>query len=1493
LLDRPTAAGALRAARLRSPLLTSGLGLLAAALLALVLLDGGAAPSAGASARSAVPMLAPPAHGRVARLLKDARLVPRLSTATSRTYRRADGTYVSRIFAAAPSFRDTRGTEHAIDASLHRAAGGGFRPAAAPVPATLPPSLAAPVRIDNDGAFFTMQLRGARGHAVAHGATVTYRRALPGTDVIYRSSTAQLGELLHLTGRDAAASYTFDLRASRGATLQRRRNGRIVIRRADGRLIVALAPSYAFRDGAGHHEQTVRTTVVRVGDGWRLTLALDRRWLSAALRRGPVTIDPTVELQGSVKECALSSDAPDQTFCGDEGGLWVGWNGDHDHHSLVKWDLSAIPADAIALWGDFGLYQASTGPANAKTLTMHRLTGDFTADASWNRADATNQWISPGGDYDPAPAATASVPSHHQGWVDWYATGLVQGWIEGVLPNYGVVFKDQDGPHVVGEEDFNGTPGTSPAAAPELDIMWSPRLGFARDATFDGLALDGKTGLGVNLASGNLLVQTRGLHKAGAGLDLDLTNYHNSLASPTDLQGEGIRGTATLGRDVRLKVLDPTTVVFSRGDGLQVPFLSPTTSGTTVTYAPPDELADATLTRTTNNQFSLHLPSGLPSWGGRDVTLAFGTDGRLLRLADAAGHTITLSYYSDGGPDNLPALKRIVDDTGASWTVTRNALNDAYIQDVADSAGHHWHYTYGHLDTDYVTAYAAGDTGETWHYDYDSRHRLVKVTTPDGVVTRVTYVGTGSTVASVMRTTDAAHTTGPTTQYAYAGAVAPCVPRLGDVGSTRKTTPDGRVTTYCHDTFDHITYDDSGPALSLGGDLYNSGITADSRQLFDVAFDAQARAGVNVAGVEVLVDGLSHDRFDGGACAGNCSRIADTWYLDTSELSEGWHRVEVAATGVDGRVTRRNWRVDVPGPIHYASALAVWRLQVQGQVDRASASPLTAPMEAPPDDWTHASTCETDDTALRACYDAIMSWGNRFQTWLADNLPDDSAAAQVPAPPRYAYSPSEDLSRDLTDQIGNAFTIAQHYVSDPNGTLDVAIGFHRPLTPSEVDAAIPAHATLQPTSALDGVYDPAGGGWGGTGTASTPSSLDTSIDDFYANESSIVQGDIAELQASTPSDQEEAEDISQALSDARAFQANLDARGGFVTGVTVRLGPAQAAQVMRTAVAGQSATNVQAIAPFAADSTSAAAGQAALGGMSVDAMTLADASEAHPTARAAAAGDPNPTCRDRGEEGRVSSSILQPNPVYWAPSRHQAWTDLERDTDGPHGLHRKDHHLRFRWQAAYGLAWMCASKNHNRNVEIEAKVYPDPDHRWSDNWESQNPHRYTVTNMPGAIAQDDIAIGDHFPVTAKSKYPDFSIIAKDSQSFRYRKLYFVDFKTNEGSEDAGEGASDTGTVIYSAQPSYRAHTTGENGYCLGRFLSYKSCMFTDEAACYRYGTIQPHGVVPANTHMAVDWGSLLGYKARLSDAARDHPDDISGNHVTHFCDPRPPHSDDT
>ena len=427
---------------------------------------------------------------------------------------------------------------------------------------------------------------------------------------------------------------------------------------------------------------------------------------------------------------------------------------------------------------DFGLQ--GTGSAHSQDLEIHRVTQAFTSSVTWNKYNGTSTWATAGGDYDSTVAATATAPTTSD-WVDWYPTKLVAQWVNGTQANNGLLLKATSETTNY-DSLFQSYEGGGSSTGPELDVVWAPRAGQLGSYTLDSQRLTDRASVAVNVANGNLLVSNSDVHVTGTGLDLDISHYHNSLSVGSGLQGVGISGTASLGKDVHLQVFADGSVAYFKGDGVALPFFDRTVASGTASFTAPADL-NATLTQdTTSGVYTL-------TFNRTEIREIFNSDGQLTAIKDRNDNTIGLDYYSSGGE----GLSQITDTQGRTYAVNQ-VSGDGSISDITDPTGRVWDYTYGSTGSDYLTDFEDPETNHTL-YGYDTSHRLNQITTPQGNVTKITYDATTSRVASVIRTTNVGHTTGPTTSYAYSTG-SPCTTGQN---KTVVTDPDSHSTAYCSD----------------------------------------------------------------------------------------------------------------------------------------------------------------------------------------------------------------------------------------------------------------------------------------------------------------------------------------------------------------------------------------------------------------------------------------------------------------------------------------------------------------------------------------------------------------------------------------------------------------------------------------------------------------------------------------------------------------------
>lgn len=170
-----------------------------------------------------------------------------------------------------------------------------------------------------------------------------------------------------------------------------------------------------------------------------------------------------------VKDTSPDGWNPDVTH-GAEDSLWL--RADGARRALIDFDLSAIPPYAIiqqatlSVWGTY-IYPAG----QSLPISLYKVLREWDeAEATWNRARAGEPWATPGGDFNPTPAAVQSV-SKANIWVDFDVTSLVSQWVQNPSQNHGILLM---GPGLgntylkLASSEYTVSPG----ARPKLQIVF-------------------------------------------------------------------------------------------------------------------------------------------------------------------------------------------------------------------------------------------------------------------------------------------------------------------------------------------------------------------------------------------------------------------------------------------------------------------------------------------------------------------------------------------------------------------------------------------------------------------------------------------------------------------------------------------------------------------------------------------------------------------------------------------------------------------------------------------------------------------------------------------------------------------------------------------------------------------------------------------------------------------------------------------------------------
>ena len=277
------------------------------------------------------------------------------------------------------------------------------------------------------------------------------------------------------------------------------------------------------------------------------------------------------------------------------------------------------------------------------TLNVHRILRPWTASqACWNLRSTGNGWASNGGlnstDVDMTPIATVSVLTS----TDFYSiTGnsalnaLVEGWINGTIPNYGLMFvRDTDTVYDGVLTQINGGLTTTSASRPDLTVVYT--AGSPPPTV--------STNPDVSVVEGGSAVHTVTL----SGTTTASTPFTATLA------GSGANPATGGGTDF---VSDLSSVTYSNGvthsgGTLTVPSGVASFTVTIPTTGNALDNADKTYTLTVGGVASVGTitdDDAPPTVSIGDATESFGTVTHTLTLSQASGKTITVQVDSANG----------------------------------------------------------------------------------------------------------------------------------------------------------------------------------------------------------------------------------------------------------------------------------------------------------------------------------------------------------------------------------------------------------------------------------------------------------------------------------------------------------------------------------------------------------------------------------------------------------------------------------------------------------------------------------------------------------------------------------------------------------------------------------------------------------------------------------------------------------------------------
>jgi hypothetical protein len=164
--------------------------------------------------------------------------------------------------------------------------------------------------------------------------------------------------------------------------------------------------------------------------------------------------------------------APNTNYC-QQSSLQVGYK--QRNAALLRFDLGAVPARSAVVEAYLHLYAAGWGGADM-AVDVHRVLRPVRlGEATWNHARGVVSWGVPGCNDPSTDRGAVPESSVTTGGIGrWYAfdlTALVQAWVDGTVPNEGVIVRGAS-PWSTGQFFFNSGESGAVELRPKLVITY-------------------------------------------------------------------------------------------------------------------------------------------------------------------------------------------------------------------------------------------------------------------------------------------------------------------------------------------------------------------------------------------------------------------------------------------------------------------------------------------------------------------------------------------------------------------------------------------------------------------------------------------------------------------------------------------------------------------------------------------------------------------------------------------------------------------------------------------------------------------------------------------------------------------------------------------------------------------------------------------------------------------------------------------------------------
>ncbi|WP_245975759.1 DNRLRE domain-containing protein [Paenibacillus prosopidis] len=572
------------------------------------------------------------------------------------------------------------------------------------------------VSVEKDNKSITLiPVNAQKVKATTKGNEITYPSLFINADVRYTVQGDGVKEDIILQRYSNQNVFSFELKLT-GLTPEAEEDGTITF--SDNKGIKQWFLEKPFMtDANGKYSDNVILELREQNRKTYVDVIADQTFLNDSETEYPVTIDPTINNWEVLRDAFVSSAFPTSSYSsnismytGNDSGYFGATR------SLLQFYLPSLPSDSKISSANVNVYQTRNETTNV-SVDANRITGSW-GTVTWNTQPAINA----------TPEKTVTSNAVNAYW-QWDITQLTKDWYNGVLPNYGIMLKQQN-------------ESTSPFRAFNTVNSGTNTPRLTLNYTVDAIGLEnfwGYTPDGVNPSNGNLVYQETDLNISGRGIPVNMTRTYNSRkSSVAGMFGFGWWSNT----DTRLVDTGSGPITLIDGDSTRHIF-GQIAGGGYVAHGG----VYLTLVKNADSTYTITQTDG--------TKLNFNTSGKISSLIDTNGNTTTYTYSSG-------KLTSVQDASGRTTSITYGT--NGYVSVITDPANRTVSYAY---DTSGNLTKVTDAAGKFTTFAYGTTHNLTGITNARNITTTITY-DASNRVTSISQpiTIDGVATTSTTT-YSY------------------------------------------------------------------------------------------------------------------------------------------------------------------------------------------------------------------------------------------------------------------------------------------------------------------------------------------------------------------------------------------------------------------------------------------------------------------------------------------------------------------------------------------------------------------------------------------------------------------------------------------------------------------------------------------------------------------------------------------------------